>query len=79
MAVFSTTVSSVIRPVPRPVWVGEPSPFRSICHCDGSLAVAVPLPLNSALRAKTGLLLFMFPSVGYRLRDGVGSFTLYNA
>src|SRR4051812_44930950 len=57
-AVFCTTVSIVIRPVPASTCVlGRPAPK--------SAYAVPPLPLNPCERAKTGLLLCMFaPVVG---------------
>src|SRR5690606_6395949 len=67
MAVFSTTLSSVMRPGDVGAWRPEdctpsPEPDRSIFHCDGSAYWVVLRPLNSALFAKTGLLLLMISS-----------------
>src|SRR5690349_12760148 len=62
MAVFSTTVSTVIRPVPRSVCVGEPPTPRSWVAEKSAYPVWAPRPLNSSLLAKTGFLLCIVPS-----------------
>src|SRR5690606_12535862 len=76
MAVFSTTVSSVMRPrgaaVARPDDCPPAPPDRSILHCDGSAYCVVARPLNSALFAKTGLLLLMLPPGSLAPRAGGG-------